>query len=257
MKFFILSIFVLVGCDGVKPDLSLVQQNNVEETLNKPIEKATKPSLNSSKPVKKPANKSNVQPTNEEGLFLSVDASVELIVLNQGEKVITYKTDVKPVVDKHCIRCHGSAGEMSLREFNFTWYEDNSDEIQVDIVNEMIARMESIGDPMPPVSKRRESMTQGEIDVIKKWLDDGLKLESKSTDKELTIKFDALDAGGKILGSDEQVLKNDDIANVNFKINGIESILVKVFQSKTEIAAKTIEVIGTQAKGVIEVNLIK
>ena len=158
-------------------------------------------------------------------------------------------------MEKHCIRCHGSAGDLSLREFNFTWYDDNSDEIQNDIVDEMIVRMEDQDDPMPPVSKRRDPMTQQEIDIIKEWQEGGLQLDSSNeTTNPFSVVMDALDASGLVLMSKTKVANHLDKLEVSFEKDGVESVRVTVLKSDKEIQTETFEVTGIQSQGTMVIR---
>ena len=258
MKLFVCGLLLFAfACDQVEPDQSLMNKQ-VKKSKEEPSATANEPvppSLNAVD-VQEPTSVLNPKPNQTEEPEAIVNVNVEFSFLKE-ENRLTYEADIKPIMDKHCVGCHGSAGEMSLREFNFTWYDDSSDSVQNDIVDEMIVRMEDEDDPMPPVSKRREPMTQQEIDIIKKWQQDGLKKGEKSNDNELTVVVDALDASGSILETQKQILDASGSVNVEFQKDGIESVLIKVFKAQEKITSKTLEVTGLQAKGVIEIQSAK
>ena len=102
------------------------------------------------------------------------------------KKGLTYEKDIKPVLEKSCVKCHsgdrpkskysmetlegiikgGSSDEMAIivgksEKSPFVWYSS-------DLVEEM---------EMPPLDKREKyaALTKEEIGLVRAWIDQGAK----------------------------------------------------------------------------------
>ena len=80
---------------------------------------------------------------------------------------VKYSTDVKPVVSANCISCHSANGAASY--FPLTDYNLVKDAIE----NILVRVQKPAGDPdkMP----QGGSLSQQNIDILKKWKTDGLQ----------------------------------------------------------------------------------
>jgi len=79
---------------------------------------------------------------------------------------VTYTADIKSIIDGNCISCHGATpsngAPMSLT--TYTQVKNN--------VNNIISRINSTSNPMPPSPNSPLSSTQKSL--IQQWKDDGL-----------------------------------------------------------------------------------
>ena len=96
-----------------------------------------------------------------------------------GERKVDYARDVRPILEKYCYDCHGSKQQLSgLRLDRKDSVQDGGFSGQIIIPGDaegsrmfrMIAGIDGmpmpIGDPKP---------TRAEIDVIRRWIDQGAK----------------------------------------------------------------------------------
>ena len=81
------------------------------------------------------------------------------------DKITTYTADVKTIFDDHCISCHANPPTNGA-PFSLMTYDDALDGIDRDL----IARMQSSFDPMPPSGVLSDEI----INVILDWEADGL-----------------------------------------------------------------------------------
>lgn len=97
----------------------------------------------------------------------------------------SYSTDVKPIIEKYCIRCHGEGGEGSEASgFHMTTYDmlmkgtkygpviKPGDSFSSALV--MLAE----GRADPAISMPHDdgaAPTQAELDLVKAWIDQGAK----------------------------------------------------------------------------------
>jgi hypothetical protein len=110
-----------------------------------------------------------------------------LAVLGCAEKPVqvSYSTDVKPFLEKYCLRCHGEGGEGSKASgFRMVSYEALMQGTKYGPVikpgdsfsSVLVMLAEGRADPsisMP--HDEGEAPTQAEIDVVKAWIDQGAK----------------------------------------------------------------------------------
>ena len=79
---------------------------------------------------------------------------------------VKYISDVKPIIDANCIVCHSSGGSASFRPL--TSYDEV--ETHIDTILDRIQRPNGDPQKMP----QGGSLSQPNIDIIKKWKADGL-----------------------------------------------------------------------------------
>ncbi len=83
--------------------------------------------------------------------------------------VVTYTQDVSPILDSHCIECHGRHADLDLSQFPFVGGSNN----QPRIVDRMLARAGATPPSMPPGN--RPKLTASEVAVVRAWRTGGLK----------------------------------------------------------------------------------
>lgn len=108
-----------------------------------------------------------------------------LAVLGCGERPVTYSADVKPFVDKYCVRCHGEGGQGSessgLRMDSYDALMQGTKFGPVvkpgdSFTSALVMLVEGRADPslrMP--HDQGEKPAQAEIDKVKAWIDQGAK----------------------------------------------------------------------------------
>ncbi len=102
----------------------------------------------------------------------------------EAKSQIDFERDVRPILNRHCIACHGGVKQASGLSFVYREQllgEADSGLIPVvpgDVENsEVIARVTSDeeGVRMPPLEESPEGLTPEEIDILKKWIEAGAK----------------------------------------------------------------------------------
>ena len=108
-----------------------------------------------------------------------------LALLGCGEKPASYNTDVKPLLDKYCMRCHGKGGEGSeasgLRMDDYDSLMKGTKHGPVikagdSFTSVLVMLVEGRADPalrMP--HDDGDAPSPEEIEVIKTWIDQGAK----------------------------------------------------------------------------------
>ena len=110
-----------------------------------------------------------------------------LAILGCAEKQVpaSYSADVKPIVDKYCIRCHVEGGEGSKASgFSMATYDTLMEGTKFGPVvkpgdsfsSAMVMLAEGRVDPS--ISMPHDdgaAPTQAELDVVKAWIDQGAK----------------------------------------------------------------------------------
>jgi len=108
-----------------------------------------------------------------------------LAMFGCGEKPVpaSYSTDVKPILDKYCVRCHSEGGEGSKASgFQMISYESLMKGTKFGPVitpgdgfsSVLVMLMEGRADPS--ISMPHDdgvAPTQAEIDLVKVWIDEG------------------------------------------------------------------------------------
>lgn len=100
------------------------------------------------------------------------------------EHKVDYSDDVKPIINKHCIGCHGGvkkAGDVSFLFEHEMLEPGKSGKIPVvkgdAHASEMIRRILT-DDPDEKMPKHGTPLTQDEVDVLTKWIDEGASWET-------------------------------------------------------------------------------
>lgn len=108
-----------------------------------------------------------------------------LVLVGCGEEPASYSADVKPFVEKYCIRCHGEGGEGSeasgLRMDDYESLMEGTKHGPVvkagdSFTSALAMLVEGRADPslrMP--HDDGEAPEQAEIDIVKIWIDQGAK----------------------------------------------------------------------------------
>jgi hypothetical protein len=100
------------------------------------------------------------------------------------EEKVDYSEQVKPILNKHCISCHG--GVKQSGGFSLLFEEEakgNTDSGQPAIIpghassSEMIRRLTS-KDPEERMPYEKAPLSEEEIDILKKWIDQGAEWET-------------------------------------------------------------------------------
>jgi len=102
-----------------------------------------------------------------------------------GEKPVSYSAEVKPILDKYCMRCHGEGGEGSEASgFRMDDYESllkgtkHGPVVKAgdSFTSALVMLVEGRADPslrMP--HDEGEAPTKEEFELIKIWIDQGAK----------------------------------------------------------------------------------
>ncbi|MCK5206425.1 MAG: DUF1549 domain-containing protein, partial [Cyclobacteriaceae bacterium] len=110
-------------------------------------------------------------------LLLAFSCLVVWVILPEDE--IDYNTQVKPIINKHCISCHG--GVRQNGGFSLLFEEQakgNTDSEAPAIIpghpdeSEMIRRLQS-HDPEERMPYEKEPLSKKEINILKKWIKQG------------------------------------------------------------------------------------
>ncbi len=84
---------------------------------------------------------------------------------NDNEEMVTYKKDVKAIIDNNCVSCHSANGSSSF------YLLETYDQVKASAQSgQLYSRMTDTTDPMPPSGILPGTVTQ----IIKNWIDDGL-----------------------------------------------------------------------------------
>src|SRR5687768_6310698 len=100
------------------------------------------------------------------------------------QKKVDYNADVKPILNKHCMGCHGGvkkAGDVSFLFEHEMLEPGKSGKIPVvrgdADASEMIRRILT-DDPDEKMPKNGTPLKEEEIDILKKWINQGAKWET-------------------------------------------------------------------------------
>src|SRR3990170_2931207 len=111
---------------------------------------------------------------------LLVAAVISYLVLKPSKKV-DFSVDVKPILNKKCITCHG--GVKAKAGFSVMFREDalaNTESGKPAIIpgdpdgSEMIRRI-TVNDPEERMPYKHEPLTKNEISILKRWIKQGAK----------------------------------------------------------------------------------
>lgn len=108
-----------------------------------------------------------------------------------GSSSVDYNTEVKPILNKHCMGCHGGvkkAGDVSFLFEHEMLEPGKSGKIPVvrgdADASEMIRRILS-DDPDEKMPKNGTPLKEEEIDILKKWINQGAKWETHWSYKKI------------------------------------------------------------------------
>jgi hypothetical protein len=102
------------------------------------------------------------------------------------KKDVTYATDIKPIVDKSCVTCHGpekAKGKLRLDSLEAV-LKGGEDGKVIEPGNSpasvLVQNVAHLGDPddyMPPPKNKAgiQPLTPGQIGLIRAWIDQGAK----------------------------------------------------------------------------------
>jgi len=88
---------------------------------------------------------------------------------------VDYNSQIQPILDDRCTMCHGNAGGLNLESYDNTLDSGNSGDVLVpgdhssSLLYIRITLPSSSDEDMPP----QGSLSQGEIDLIAQWIDEG------------------------------------------------------------------------------------
>ena len=103
-----------------------------------------------------------------------------------ADKTVSYETDIKPIFDKSCIKCHGEQkpkGKLRLDSLQGVLKGGEDGKVIVpgkSTESVLMANIVHLGDPddyMPPPKNKAGigPLTKQEIGVIRAWIDQGAK----------------------------------------------------------------------------------
>jgi hypothetical protein len=120
-----------------------------------------------------------------------IAAAITLLVQPQKAVAIDFKEEIRPILSDKCFKCHsGPRAKGKLRmdsDDNFAKRIGGDDPVIVpgDAVGSMLAVKAGLprsnGDAMPPPPARErgsEPMTTAELNLVKRWIAEGAKLEA-------------------------------------------------------------------------------
>jgi hypothetical protein len=97
---------------------------------------------------------------------------------------VTFATDIKPLMDKSCVDCHGAKKQKSGLRLDSQpaavhggeegpVFELGKSEFSLMVSN--VARLGIEDDWMPPIEDKHPSLTPDEVGLIRAWIDQGAK----------------------------------------------------------------------------------
>ncbi|WP_031528429.1 DUF1553 domain-containing protein [Dyadobacter crusticola] len=129
-------------------------------------------------------------------IFIGAGALIVVIssffwLSGSGSSSVDYNTDVKPILNKHCMGCHGGvkkAGDVSFLFEHEMLEPGKSGKIPVvrgdADASEMIRRILS-DDPDEKMPKNGTPLNEQEVDILKKWINEGAKWETHWSYKKI------------------------------------------------------------------------
>jgi hypothetical protein len=101
--------------------------------------------------------------------LLNCEKSKKVVPVSETEtsKIITFNKDIKPILSSKCSPCHTAGGDRNNK------YEDYN--TAKTLLTGIIGRI--IRDPSDPLfmPKNGEKLTKTQMDLINKWIEDGLR----------------------------------------------------------------------------------
>ncbi|KQS25461.1 DUF1553 domain-containing protein [Dyadobacter sp. Leaf189] len=129
-------------------------------------------------------------------IFIGAGALIVVIssffwLSGSGSSAVDYNTDVKPILNKHCMGCHGGvkkAGDVSFLFEHEMLEPGKSGKIPVvrgdADASEMIRRILS-DDPDEKMPKNGTPLNEQEVDILKKWINEGAEWETHWSYKKI------------------------------------------------------------------------
>ncbi|WP_270087267.1 DUF1553 domain-containing protein [Sphingobacterium sp. SYP-B4668] len=114
------------------------------------------------------------------GILLAVVVTVGIFAFKKEER-IDFSADVKPILNKHCITCHGGvkkSGGFSLLFENEAFEKNESGHpaiIAGDAENSEFIKRLTIEDPELRMPYNAAKLSDDEINVLKQWINEGAK----------------------------------------------------------------------------------
>ncbi|MCF2487592.1 DUF1553 domain-containing protein [Dyadobacter sp. CY347] len=125
------------------------------------------------------------------GVLIIAVSSFFWLLGSLGSSSVDYNTEVKPILNKHCMGCHGGvkkAGDVSFLFEHEMMEPGKSGKIPVvrgdADASEMIRRILS-DDPDEKMPKNGTPLKEEEIDILKKWINQGAKWETHWSYKKI------------------------------------------------------------------------
>lgn len=95
------------------------------------------------------------------------------------EKPVDFSADVKPILNKRCISCHG--GVKRNAEFSLLFRKDALDTVESgkpaiipgDAAHSEMIRRLTLTDPEERMPYKEESLSQDEINILTRWINEG------------------------------------------------------------------------------------
>ena len=110
--------------------------------------------------------------------------SSALLLAACGQREVSYKADVQPILKQHCLECHAEGGkgaeksgllmtshESLMKGTRFGSIIKPGDSLS----SVMIMLVEGRADPSIKMPHGRASLPKEQIDVLKKWVEQGAK----------------------------------------------------------------------------------
>jgi Planctomycete cytochrome C len=117
-------------------------------------------------------------------LRLSLLASSALLLAACGEKEISYKADVQPILQQYCVECHADGGKGAEKSgLVLTSYESVMKGTRFGSIikpgdalsSTLIMLVEGRADPSIKMPHGKESLPKEKIEVLKQWVAQGAK----------------------------------------------------------------------------------
>lgn len=117
-------------------------------------------------------------------LQLSLSACAALALCACGQREVSYKTDVAPIIGKHCVECHKPDGQgfeksgqdmssydalMKGTKFGPTIKPKDS------FTSPLVMMVEGRVDPSIRMPHGRDPIPKDQIEIVKLWIDQGAK----------------------------------------------------------------------------------
>jgi len=117
-------------------------------------------------------------------LFAGISALSLAMIAGCGDKQLSFKADAQPVLKKYCMECHVPGGKGHEKTgLDMTSYETLMKGTKFgpiikpgdSFTSAMIMLVEGRADPSIRMPHGKDPIGKGEIDTLKKWIDQGAK----------------------------------------------------------------------------------